>query len=275
MRFSLITLMIMILGYSYSYAQVSIAPTNLFLDDRSGFGSYMVINNSNENQEISVSFNFSYSQSDSDGKRFIVRDDSLMAQKHSIADKIRAFPQNFVLPPNQRQVVRLRISGTQELSDGTYWSRIHTVSNKQSAPVEVSSEDQVRASLGIKFEQITGVFFKKGEVSTGIEVKNVRTNISNNQLNVLTDYKKIGNSPFLGSITVSLIDENGNTILENFTSTSLYLDGTHKQVLDIDEINSGQYRVNVRFESKRSDISSDDLIQLDSPVSATNSITIP
>lgn len=260
---------------NFVLAQVSIAPTNLFIESNSGFGTYMVINNSDQNQEISISFNFAYSQSDEEGNRSQVRDDSVKAEQYSIADQIRAFPQNFILNPGQRQVVRLRVTGTQDLSDGVYWSRIHTVSTAQSPPVEIGSDEEVRAQLGINFEQITGVFYKKGDVSTGIGINEIRSDILNNEsLQVLIDYERLGNAPFLGSIYVSLIDANGNVVKENFTSTSLYFDGTHKQLLDISDVNPGNYSIKTQFETKRSDVSNSDLVQMQTETK-TIPITIP
>ncbi len=259
------------------YAQVTIAPTNLFIDNQSKFGSYMVINGSDTPQEVSIEFFFGYSDTDRNGERTSVTEANDSIEQYSIAEHIRAFPKNFALQPGQRQVVRLRISPPGNLDEGTYWARIKTTSSPESPPVEVTSSEAVSAHVGINIEQITGLFYKNGTTTTGIEIEQIRPVISDeseNELTVLTDFKRTGNSPFLGSITVSLTNQNGETVTQGFTSTTLYFDGTHRQRLDISDIPSGEYTVRVNFESRRNDVSQSDLVQM-KPVTATTTLTIP
>ncbi|WP_103665045.1 fimbrial biogenesis chaperone [Gracilimonas amylolytica] len=258
-----------------SMAQVTIAPTNLFIDSQSKFGTYMVINNSNTPQEVSIDFFFGYSQTDENGNRTTVEDSAEVAADHSIAESIRAFPRNFVLNPNQRQIVRLRITPPNTLNDGVYWSRIKTSSTPQSAPIELSNDQSVTAQVGIVINQVTGLFYKNGDVNTGIEVAEIRTEISDeNILAVLTDYNRTGNAPFLGTISVNLKNSDGEVVQSGFISTSLYFDGTQRQELNIEGVPSGQYTIEVKFESQRNDVSSRDIVQMD-PVTATTTVTIP
>ncbi|MDR9417519.1 hypothetical protein [Gracilimonas sp.] len=180
--------------------------------------------------------------------------------------------------PGKRQVVRLRVNPSQELQDGTYWARIKTTSTPESPPVEVGSDDNVTARVGINIEQVTGLFYKKGDVTTGIEVDEIQNTIieenGQKRLVILADYQRTGNSPFLGSITTTLQEQGGETIEERFRSTSLYFDGTQREEFDITDLESGQYTVSINFRSQRSDISSDDLIQME-PVTATTTVIIP
>lgn len=248
-----------------AFAQVTIAPTNVFISDNSKFGTYMVINGSNEPQEIAIEFFFGYSVTDKEGNRSNVLGDSLMSTAHSITENVRAFPQNFILAPNQRQIVRLRVSGnTKELKDGTYWSRVKTSSNPESAPIEVSSTDNVSAKVSILIEQVTGLFFKVGNTTTGIDVQEIRSSLGDdNVLTVLTDYKRTGNSPFLGSISTTLINSSNEEVKQAFISTSVYFDGTIRQTLDLNDLPKGAYTIKVQFESQRGDISSSDLVQME------------
>lgn len=259
----------------HSIAQVTIAPTNLFIDSQSKFGTYMVINNSNTPQEVSIDFFFGYSQTDENGNRITVEGDSVLAEDHSITESIRAFPRNFVLNPNQRQVVRLRITPPNTLGDGVYWSRIKTSSTPQSPPIELSNDQSVTAQVGIVINQVTGLFYKNGSISTGIEIEEIRTEtVDDNILAVLTDYNRTGNAPFLGTISVSLVDKNNTEVQSGFISTSLYFDGTHRQELNIDGVPAGEYTLKVNFETQRNDVSSSDIIQME-PVTETTTVTIP
>lgn len=268
------SLIVLLLPYSI-FAQVTIAPTNLFIDDGERFATYMVINGSEQNQEISIEFIFGYSQSDENGFRSNVYSDTTLAKKYSIAPFIRAFPQSFIISPGKRQIVRLRISEPKNLDDGTYWARIKTSVIPESPPVEINNEENVVARIGINIEQITGLFYKKGSTTTGIEINNIKSEFEESKLIILTNLDRTGNSPFLGSISTLLKDKNGNEIASNSVSTSIYFDGVHRQELILpDDIEPGEYDVEIRFETSRSDISSDDLVQME-PVTATTTVTIP
>lgn len=255
-------------------AQITIAPTNLFIDNQNKFGTYMVINNSETPQEVSVDFFFGYNLADENGNREQIMEDTTRAKLYSVVDYVRAFPQNFVLQPGQRQIVRLRITAPNNLEERTYWARIKTTSSAQSPPLEVASNSTVSANVGINIEQITGLFYKNGSVSTNIDIEEIRTRIEDQNLVILADYTRTGNSPFLGSITTKLIDSNNKVVAENFVSTSIYFDGTHSQVFDISSLPSGNYQVDVRFVSRRSDISPEEIIQME-PENLSKTISIP
>lgn len=269
-----LTLFICSIFFTEIAAQVTISPTNMFIDQNSRFGTYMVINNSNEPQEIEVEFFFGYSQTDNTGERRVIYNDSTAADKYSIVDYVRAFPQNFIVQPGQRQIVRLRINAPRDLSEGTHWARIKTSATPESPPVEIATNDAVSARVAITIEQVTGLFYKSGDVTTGIEIEDIRTEIEDGQLIVLSDYLRKGNSPFLGSITVSLVDRSNKTVAESYISTSLYFDGTHKQLLDISGLGAGNYTVKVDFRAQRSDIPESDIIKME-PVVKTSNISIP
>lgn len=249
---------------SVLYAQVTISPTNLFIDGTSQFGTYMVINGSNETQEIAIDFFFAYSQANENGDKSIIEEDAENEEKHSIAQSVRAFPRNFTLAPGQRQTVRLRVSAPSDLEDGTYWSRIKTSSTPETPPLEVQNNSAVTARVGIKVEQITGLFYKKGTTTTGIEINNINPIVSDdgNSLNVLVDVLRTGNSPFLGSITTSILNSRGEEVSSGFVSTSIYFDSMFKQVVNIEGLPAGTYQANVKFETARSDIAANRLVQM-------------
>ncbi|MEO1022474.1 MAG: hypothetical protein AAFW89_08005 [Bacteroidota bacterium] len=242
--------------------QITIAPTNLFIDSRSKFGTYLVLNGTNEPQEITIEFLFGYSDSDENGARAIVYDNPELEAVHSAADWVKAFPKTFVLSPGQRQVVRLRMAAPNNLDEGTYWSRIKTTAVPQSAPIELQAGDAVSASVGIRLEQVTGLYYKVGDVGTGIEIGEMKTDVTNNTLKVVSDLKRTGNSPFLGTVTLVVKDGNGREVTSGFVSTTIFFDGAYAQDIDISSLNPGTYTVDIQFESRRNDVSSDDLVQM-------------
>ena len=266
-----LTLILTFLVSTTLKSQVSIAPTNIFLEGNTRFGTYMVINNSNTTQEISIEFTFSYSETNEDGNRVLVNADSTKASLHSMASYIKAFPRNFTITPGQRQIVRIRVSPPNNLSDGTYWARIKTLSTPESPPLELQSNDAVAARVSIQVEQVTGLFYKTGEVSTGIDIQDINTEYDSNSgdLTVFTKFNRTGNSPFLGSITTSLLNDQGEELRRDFSSTSMYFDTKIRSDFNIDDLPVGTYTIRTLFETQRSDISNSDLVQM---VPATSEI---
>ncbi len=271
MRNHLLLILVTILAVCFSdlKAQVTIAPTNLFIDSNTRFGTYMVVNGSNSNQEVSIDFFFGYTGNDDEGNRVLVDSDSIAALNHSVAENVRAFPRNFTLSPGQRQIVRLRVNLDNDVPDGTYWARIRTSSTQESPPVEIQDNTNVAASVGITVEQVTGLYFKKGEVNTGIEISNMTAERESNNLIVKADLLRTGNSPFLGSITTTVYDQNNSVVTNSVTSTTIFFDGIFKRSLDITGLNPGNYRIEMKFETSRSDVSGTDIIQMPT---VTNSI---
>ena len=109
----------------------------------------------------------------------------------------------------------------------------------------------------------THLYYKNGEVSTGIEILDIASSINDdNQLEILTDFLRTGNSPFLGSVNVSLQNSRGETVREATVSTTYFFDGVHKQTFDIEDLPAGNYNINIEFISQRDDISANDIVQM-------------
>lgn len=276
-KISNVYILLIIIGsflFSSVHAQITVAPTNLFIDQNSNFGTYMVINNSEITQEISVEFIFGYSGLDSTGSRTFIYDDSLKAEKYSIDKWLRAFPQNFILEPNQRQIVRLRINAPSNLDSGTYWSRIKTRSVPQSPPLELSNESNVNAQIGVIVNQVTGIYYKIHPANTGISVKDIDYELTNNSnLAISAKVERLGNSPFLGSIYFRL-KMNNNVVKEKITSTTIFFDSPVNTLIDVSELDKGNYTLELTFKSERGDVPNEDIIQME-PVTATTTVTIP
>lgn len=257
-----------------SFAQVTIAPTNLFIDSRTKFGSYLVINGSSQAQEITVDFVFGYIDSDSAGNRALIYEAPEKAQQYSAAEWVRAFPRNFTLQPGQRQTVRLRVQAPNDLQNGVYWSRIRTTATPLSPPVEDQGSDAVTARVGFKLEQVTGLYYKQGDVSTGITINDIEANKKDNGLlEVLTKVSRTGNAPFLGSVYATLYNSKNEEVGTSKISTTIFFDDVIRHEIDTSGLSSGNYKLQLRFESQRNDVPKEDLVQI-TPVSKSTQITL-
>ncbi|MEX0778431.1 MAG: hypothetical protein WD037_01755 [Balneolales bacterium] len=244
--------------------QVTISPTTLFIDDQSRFGTFLVMNSSDQAQEVSLSFQFGYPGTDETGRSVMRYDDDEAASRHSIADWIRGFPRNFILEPGQRQTVRLTVRPPEQIEDGVYWTRIKTTSNPLSADVEEQAGEGISAQINFNFEQVTSGFYKQGSVNTGIVFEDLAVEQNGESAYVVADLVRSGNAPFLGSMQLLIRNSSGNTVEEFRSSTTMYFDGLKRMNFDITDWPAGEYTAEMRFESRRSDIPSTDLVQMDS-----------
>lgn len=262
----------LILGFfSVSIAQVTIAPVAVFLDDQNRFGTMLVLNGSNQTQEITIDFPFGYPAMVSPGQNQMVYDNGDMAEKYSIEESVRVFPKNFTLPPGERQVVRLTLR-PQNREAGTYWTRIRTTSTPQQPPIG-EAEQGVTAQITYKFQQITTLFYKTGNVDTGLKI----TSTSHQQradttlLNV--EVSRTGNSPFIGTLDLTITDANGKEVLNRTGTISIYFDLGRQFKFTKSELPAGSYTAEFRFSTQRNDISSENLIQT-SDVTGTYRFTV-
>lgn len=253
-------------------AQITIAPIMLFLDQQNRFGTVMIMNGSQQAQEVSIEFPFGYPTTTKNGNIEMVYNDSTTASKWGIEDAVRGFPKNFTLQPGQRQVVRLTVR-PKDFQDGMYWSRIRTTSNPQSPSVGETSGDEITTRITYKFEQITTVFYKHGDVNTGIDIQNITTEQNSDVVNVIADVKRTGNAPFLGSIKLTVKDQQGNVVTTKQTSTSIYFDYRQVFKLEENELTQGKYNAEISFISQRTDVPQSDLVQMQ-PVTQSINFTV-
>lgn len=256
----LLTALLSLLLVQQTAAQITIAPTTLFMTERSNVSNFLVINNSSEPQEVSVNFFFGYVKTDDEGNRQIVNEDDELAADYSLADWLRGFPRTFTLQPGERQTVRIRANPPSGLEDRTYWSRIRTSSNPVTPPVEEQQADAVTARINVRIDQVTGIYLKKGDITTGIEVNNIELSQEDGQLTALVDVDRTGNSPFIGTVT-SYVTADGEELLNRQSTTTIFVDGVHRFSFDVSDLEPGDYQFNIRFETSRRDIRDEELIQ--------------
>lgn len=259
----LLILLLITLPLSGALAQLSLAPTAVYLD-KNGIGNLYVTNNSGVAQEITINFQFGYSSQDENGVLVMVYDDSLNAKTWGLHSMVKAFPRTFILPPQQQQIIRFQARLPKGLPNGTYFTRIKVGSSGQVADVGEATlaEGTVSTRVNLRFEQVIVAFYKNGEVSTGLNVEKVTSKTDSNLVILDTYYKTTGNSPFLGRARISLKGPDGKVIGESSQGVALYFSGKRRFSFFAKEpLKPGRYEVEYTFETTRNDIPSDDLIQ--------------
>lgn len=258
-------------GLFPAYGQVSIAPTALFMEDRSPFATLTVANGSETAQEISLSFRFGYSISDSTGN--LTMDYDVGEHDFALNDYVNAFPRNFTLEPGERQTVRLAARGLSNREEGTYWTRLAVLASPLSPPIGSLEDNAVTTRININFEQIIPVFFRRGQVTTGLDVDNIRFVQSGERGELLYDIQRTGNSPFTGSFELRILNGEEEPVVQRTANITTYYDMTRSMSIDLSELDAGEYTAELIFTSDRRDISRDNLIQIE-PVRRTKTFSI-
>ncbi len=252
--------MILLFALTNLYSQVAISPTSAFLDDKQRFETIIIMNNSTDPQEVKLEFKFAYPKANEAGDIGLIYDDEEQEGLHSAAGWIRGFPKNFVLEAGARQTVRITAKPPRDIEPGMYWSRLITSSSAVSAEIGDVNQTGISAQINMQFNQITSIFYKNGELNTGLELTEVRTGVSGNNTNVFVHYTKSGNAPYLGSMHAQLIDDQGEIALERKMFVSIYSDGLRRIDLDTSALPSGNYELLVSMSSGRSDIPERDIV---------------
>lgn len=243
-------------------AQVSIAPSSIFISDQTNIGTIYVSNRSDEVQEVSVEFVFGYPSSDENGNVIMNYSDSIKKSQHALSDWLRVFPRSFVLGPQQQQTIRFQVRPQPQAEDGVYWTRVKIIANPQAPDIDLTTESEgITTRVTFRFEQIIAAFYKKGNTTTGVNVKNVEVRIDEDRLLLLPHLKRTGNSPFIGSIIAKMYDAGGNLVRERQMTTTAYFEEIRRVEFDAEGLAPGNYRVELTFKTQRSDISPTDLVQ--------------
>jgi len=249
-------------------AQVSVAPTALFVDSKSKFATFQVANSSKMAQEVKVAFVFAYPVSADDGDLTYIYDDEEQAALHSAADWIRGMPKYFVLDAGARQTVRLAIKAPGRLAAGTYWARLKVTSTQLSTDVGAASPNAVSTQINFQVNQTFPIYFKHGTTNTGLELVGLEKNFkSPRKIVFVADVKKSGNSPYLGTMHAKIFDATGEMVGESIVLLSIFYDGKRRIEMDISDLPLGAYTSKIEIKSGRSDIMARDII----PGNAVNS----
>lgn len=253
--FALLLLGLVLSLVTNAHAQVTIAPTTVFIDsDR--FSSFVVSNNSNQAQEISIEFLDVVPTGNAEGLVTNVAAEEAPDTRYLMQDWLRAFPRVFVLEPGQRQTVRLTVRPPSDLASGGYFKRLVVRSNPQAVEIGEVISEGVGTQINIIFAQTISVVYRAGNARIGVEMDGNPTISENeNEFRLLMPLKLTGNAPFIGTIAYSF--SSGNTVIyESLIRTSIFANGTRLISIPRQEIVSGNYNVKVEFNSQRPDIPS-------------------
>jgi len=232
----------------------------LFIDSKSGIGNLYISNNSASPQEVSIGFVFGYPDADSAGNPRMNYNDSVAAGIYSLNPIVRAFPRSFLLNTKEAQTIRLQVRTNSTVKDASFFSRVKVTSAQKTPDIEKKTTDAVTTQINFKFDQIFPVFYRKGNVSTGVIVHDISTASKDNKLTIITDVERTGNTPYIGSIKAELFSAANEKVALSEATASIYFRIKNKMELDLSKAAKGKHRLVLTFETKRSDIAAEDLL---------------
>ena len=243
-----------ILGYA-----ILVSPHAVFMDHRTRSGQVYLANTGTTPEEVEIALTYGYPVTDSAGNisvRLIERPDST---EPSAAGWIRAFPRRAVVQPGERQVVRLLAQPPATLPDGEYWSRLIITARGQQMAV-ASSDTTVRAGVSLEMRTVISVSYRKGQVRTGVEIRDLRASVEHDSLIVWVGLVRQGNAAYLGTTRIRLFDA-ANAVHGDWTTpTAVYVPVTRRYAFALEGAAPGRYVVSVDLSTAREDLPQRDIL---------------
>lgn len=228
----------------HSFAQVIISPYIVLINENNRFGNFIVQNEASETYEVTVSFVFGFPQSDSLGNlsmKYINNPDSTYP---SAVEWIKAFPRKFFLEPKQRQLIRMMVVPNKDLSPGTYWARIITSASPTSTTTDTIKQG-ISAKIKFVLNQITTLLYRVGDNESKAQFTNYFVKKDSSGASVFTSLEREGNSPFFGSVVVSVSNDSDRVLEEKTEKISLYYNLTKK--ISFEKLKPGSYSAEIKI----------------------------
>jgi len=208
MRVIRVACMLALTGTALSAQGVMVAPHAVFIDHSQRSGSVLLYNPGTEPVEVTISTIFGYPTTDSAGG---IKLDTLPADSAvSALAWIQAFPRRLTVGPRERQTVRLLARPPIELPNGEYWLRLIIAAQAGRVPITgVADTTAIQVGLKLEVRTIIGVYYRKGAVSTGVSLSNLRAQLAGDSVITRAKLERRGNAAFIGMIRETIVDSTG------------------------------------------------------------------
>ncbi|MDX1671125.1 MAG: hypothetical protein R3211_02195, partial [Balneolaceae bacterium] len=144
----------------------------------------------------------------------------------------------------------------------------------QAPPVgEATDDERITARITYRFQQVTTLFYKIGDATTGLTINDLSIEKSEEKVLLLADLTRTGNAPYIGTIDLTVTDQNGEVMARRRSSTSIYFDYIQSFSINKSDLPPGSYTATFSFETKRPDIAREDLVQAE-PITRSTTFTI-
>jgi hypothetical protein len=252
------------LAFSFSLATVSlfgqgvmVAPHAVFIDHRLRSGSLLLYNPGTEPVEVAISTMFGYPVTDSTGAIKLRTVDAPDSTLPSALDWIQAFPRRLTVQPKERQTVRLLARPPANLADGEYWLRLVIAAQAGRVPVSGAGDTTaIQVGLTLEVHTIIGVNYRKGPVTTGVALSNVRAQFVGDSLITWSRLERRGNAAFIGTIRQTLVDSTGRVRASASSPIGVYftMEPRLSVPLPAPALTHGRYWLRYELDTEREDL---------------------
>lgn len=239
---------------------VYVAPTAVFMDDRSDAAQVTIGNSGDTPEEATVELKFGFPDADSAGTPFVRIVDDPGPGYPSAADWIRAYPQRVRLAPRSQQVVRLLARPPADLPDGEYWTRLIVTGRGASIPVQ-GADSGLRAGVNLVIRLVASVTYRKGKASTGVAVRDLGAEAEGDSLTVWAHLERLGNAAFLGTADVEVVAGPDSVVRRWSSALAVYVPMRRRFAFPLDSLAPGDYRIRLRLRTERPDLPADRVLQ--------------
>jgi len=240
---------LMLSGAALAAQGVMVAPHAVFIDHRLRGGSVLLYNPGTEPVEVTISTIFGYPVTDSTGAITLRTVDAPDSTLPSSLAWIQAFPRRLTVGPRERQTVRLLGRPPVGLADGEYWLRMVIAAQAGRVPISgVADTTAIQVGLTLEVRTIIGVNYRKGPVTTGLALSQLRAQIVGDSLITRARLERRGNAAFIGTIRQTLMDSAGRVLDSYQSPIGVYITMEPRLVNLISPSRLGRGRYWLRYE---------------------------
>lgn len=238
---------------------VFVTPHALFISHGARAGQVTVGNSGDSPEEVTVELRFGFPDTDSAGTPFIRFVEDPGPEFPSAVDWIRPYPRRLRLEPGEQQVVRLLATPPDDLPDGEYWTRMIVTGQGASVPIE-TSDTAVRAGVSLVMRIITAVTYRKGDVSTGIALRELDAAVEGDSIVAWVNATREGNGAYLGTVKFEVLDQDRSPVREWIIPIAVYYPMNRRFSLPLDSLAAGSYVLRLTIATERPDLRADDVL---------------
>jgi hypothetical protein len=135
------------------------------------------------------------------------------------------------------------------LADGEYWLRMVIAAQAGRVPISgVADTTAIQVGLTLEVRTIIGVNYRKGPVTTGLALSQLRAQIVGDSLITRARLERRGNAAFIGTIRQTLLDSAGHVLDAYRSPIGVYVTMEPRLVNVISRSRLGRGRYWLRYE---------------------------
>lgn len=232
---------------------IYVSPTTVFIDERNRSATITIGNPGDQAEEATVELKFGFPDADSAGTPYIRFVEDPGPEFPSAAEWIRSFPQRVRLEPGTQQTVRLLARPPDGLPDGEYWTRLIVTGRRPAVDITAPGAGNVRAGINLEIRLIATALFRKGRVTTGLELRGLTAEAEGDSLALWANLARTGNAAWHGTIEVEVL--RGREQVRRFTMPlAVYYPLRRRFSWPLGGLAPGDYMVRIAMRTDRPDL---------------------